>query len=72
MKRLFTVGGNDRALPSKSNEFRVLLILHKRIIVNEYFHTTANSKELNLKFQIPNLKSFTTVSVSKKIIHYPL
>ena len=38
MERLFTVGGNDRALPSKSNEFRFYLIFHKLIIVNKYFH----------------------------------
>ena len=54
MKRLFTFGGNDRALPSKSNEFRVYLILHKLINVNEYFHTTVNSEE-------PKINSFIRV-----------
>ena len=44
MKRLFTVGGNDRALPSKSNEFRVYLTFHKQDHC-KYFHSTVNSEE---------------------------
>ena len=42
---LLRVGGNDRALPSKSNEFCIFLNFHKRINLNKYFHPTANSEE---------------------------